>query len=117
MSEDKNYILVEIWKAKPAWLALSATERGQFVEQQLGPFIGRFIEAGAEIVGCVMNDDDVADRLDYTYMAAWKMPNKEMSDQIIAEAAALGFLEYFEQVNFSGNVIAPDVMNSHMINL
>jgi hypothetical protein len=32
-------------------------------------------------------------------------------------AKEAGFLDYFEQFNFSGRIIAPDVMNADMIQL
>lgn len=117
MSDNKKYVLTEIWNAKPAWLALSQAQRAAFFEQEVGPLLGRFIEAGAEILGCVMNDNDGPERLDYAYMAVWKLPNKELSDQLLAAATEIGFLEYFDQANFSGNVITPDVMNADIINL
>ena len=34
-----------------------------------------------------------------------------------AGAKEAGFLDYFEQVNFSGGIITPDVMNADMIQL
>ena len=50
-------------------------------------------------------------------MAVWKFPDKAASDRLEAGAKAMGFLDYFEQVNFSGTAIAPDVLNGDMIGL
>ena len=117
MAGDDSYILAEIWKAKPAWHALSQGERVEFMQQKVGPLIGGFVERGAEVLGCVMNDDDVEDRLGYDYMAVWKMPDKALCNQLIVAAREAGFNEYFEQVNYGGSISTPDVMNGHMIDL
>ncbi len=50
-------------------------------------------------------------------MAAWRLPDKAFSDRLEAGAKEAGFLDYFEQANFSGSLIAPDVMNADMIQL
>ena len=50
-------------------------------------------------------------------MAVWRLPDKDLSDRLEAGAKEKGFLDYFEQVNFSGSIIAPDVMNADMIQL
>ena len=75
------------------------------------------MQKGAEFLGCAINDDAGPERIDYRYMAVWKLPNKAFSEALEAGAKALGFLDYFEQVNFSGNMITPDVMNGDMIGL
>jgi hypothetical protein len=116
-NETAGYILTEIWKAKPEWLALSVEERADFFENKVAPFIGRMLEDGAEILGCAINDNDGSERIDYQYMAVWKFPDKKFSDQLEAGAKELGFLDYFEQVNFSGDMIPPPVMNEDMIDL
>ena len=117
MSDGNAYILTEIWKAKPAWLALSPQARGEFFEQKIGPLIGAIVGRGAEILGCALNNNTGPDRMDYDYMAVWKMPNKGLSDELENAARDAGFNQYFEQVNFSGNLIAPDVMNADMVSL
>lgn len=50
-------------------------------------------------------------------MAVWKFPNKELSNQLERAAKEAGFLDYFEQVNFSGDLIPPPILNDSMINL
>ena len=63
------------------------------------------------------DDNTGTERIDYTYSAVWRFPNKELSDTLEAGAKAVGFLEYFDQVNFSGTMISPQALNQHMINL
>lgn len=117
MGNDNGYVLTEIWKARPSWLALSAQVRVQFFEQKVGPLLGDLIEQGAEVLACAVNDNTGTERIDFQYMAVWKLPSKAFSEQLEAAAKAAGFLEYFDQVNFSGNLITPDALNADMINL
>lgn len=117
MDSESGYILTEIWKASPSWLALSLKERQQFFQERIGPLIMSLVEQGAEFLGCAINDNTGPERMDYRYMAVWKLPDKAFSDRLEAGAKEAGFLDYFEQVNFSGRIIAPDVMNADMIQL
>jgi hypothetical protein len=50
-------------------------------------------------------------------MAVRRLPDKDFSDRLEAGAKEKGSLDYFEQVNLSGSIIAPDVMNAEMIQL
>ena len=117
MSEDAGYILTEIWNAKPSWLALPTDARVEFFETKIGPLLGSLVGLGAEILACAVNDNTGSERMDFQYMAVWKLPDKAFSDRLEAAAKEAGFLEYFEQVNFSGNSIPPDVLNAHMVEL
>ena len=114
---DAGYILTEIWNAKPNWLALSTDERSRFFEESVGPFIGCMIESGAEVLACAINDNAGTERIGYRYMAVWKLPDKALSEKLEAGARELGFLNYFDQTNFSGSIIPPPVMNDDMIAL
>ena len=117
MGEGTGYILTEIWKPKPSWTALSLAERRSFFDGKINPFIGEMIAKGAELLGCAINDNDGAERMDFRYMAVWKLPDRAFSDRLEAGAKERGFLEYFDQVNFSGSLIPPPVMNQDMIRL
>lgn len=114
---EAGYILTEIWRARPSWLALSSGDRRHYFDDKVGPFLGSLIEDGAEILGCAINDNTGAESMDYTYMAVWKLPDKAFSDKLESGAKELGFLDYFDQVNFSGSAITPPVLNEHMIAL
>lgn len=116
-AKNPGYILTEIWNAKPAWLALTIDDRNHFFEEKVNPFIGKMVAEGAEFVGCAVNDNDGKERINYRYMAVWILPNKAFSDRLESGARELGFLEYFNQVNFSGTAISPPLMNEDMINL
>ncbi len=114
---DAGYVLTEIWNAKPSWLALSAEQRSRFFDEEVFPFIGSMIESGAEILACAINDNTGTERIGYRYMAVWKFPDKTFSDKLEVGAKELGFLDYFDQVNFSGSIIPPPLLNDDMIAL
>jgi Family of unknown function (DUF6616) len=117
MSEGTGYILTEIWNARPSWLALPVEARALFFETKIGPLLGSLVGEGAEILACAVNDNTGGERMDYRFMAVWRLPDKGFSDRLEAAAKEAGFLDYFEQVNFSGDCITPDVLNAHMIEL
>jgi hypothetical protein len=98
-------------------LALSSDERQRFFDEKIGPFIGSMVESGAEFLGCAINDNDGAERIDYQYMAIWRLPDKAFSDRLEAGAKERGFLDYFEQANISGVSISPAEMNADMIKI
>ena len=110
-----SYVLTEIWRARPAWEALPVAERERYFEEKIGPLLGGLIEQGAEFLGCAVNDDAVDACVRYRYMAMWKLPDAAFAQRLLAAAEDAGFLEYFEQVNFSGALIGPDELNAHMI--
>ncbi|MHC5005600.1 MAG: DUF6616 family protein [Planctomycetota bacterium] len=117
MRDADGYILTEIWKPRPAWLSLGADERTRFFDERIGPLITSLIGEGAEILACAINDNTGTERIDFRYMAVWRLPDKAFSDRLESAALDAGFLEYFEQANFSGACITPDVMNADMIRL
>lgn len=114
---NAGYILTEIWNAKPTWFALSPEERNTFFNEKINPLLMGEIENGAEILGCAVNDNTGSERMDYQFMAIWKFPDKESSDKLEKAAKDAGFLKYFDQVNFSGNLIPPPVLNEKMLEL
>lgn len=114
---NNGYILTEIWKAKPAWYELSNEERAQFFTEKINPVLMNTMKNGAEILGTAVNNNSGEQRMDYQYMAVWKFPDKESSEHLEKVAKEAGFLKYFDQVNFSGNIIPPPALNEHMVKL
>lgn len=117
MDSENCYILTETWKARPSWLTLPPEDRQRFFDEKIGPFIMSVVAQEAELLACAINDNTGPERTDYGYMAVWKLPDKAFSDSLEAGAKEAGFLDYFEQVNFSGSIITPEVMNADMIQL
>ncbi|MBK7031418.1 MAG: hypothetical protein IPH45_20485 [Bacteroidales bacterium] len=100
------YLFVECWKARPEWQALSSEARGAYMEE-LGKGIEALINSGVEIVSWSMNDQDTANRGSFDYFAVWKFPTKELAagfEQIVQQS---GWYNYFDQVNFKGEILSP----------
>ncbi len=115
--ENSDYILTEIWNAKPSWFALNPEERSTFFNEKISPLLMGTLEKGAEIIACAINDNTGEERMNYQFMAIWKFTNKNNSDQLEKAAKEAGFLKYFDQVYFSGNIIPPPALNEAMIGL
>ena len=110
------HLYIELWKPRQKWLDLSEQERQRYV-QQVGPGIGQLAEAGVELVGFAINDEDTPYRSDYRYLAVWKMPGQEQVDlleKILEEAA---WHEHFEQVNARGEAVPPPEVLGDMVGL
>ena len=110
------YLFVECWKARPEWLALTPEDRGSYMAE-LGKGIAELMKSGVEIVSWSMNDPDTSNRGPYDYFAVWKFPTKDLAngfEQIVQQS---GWYNYFDQVNFKGEVSSPDASIGHMIGL
>ncbi|TBW27982.1 DUF6616 family protein [Gramella sp. KN1008] len=114
---ENGYILTEIWKAKPEWYKLTAEQRTDFFENKINPVLMKTMQNGAEILGTAVNNNSGEQKMDYQFMAVWKFPDKKSSDQLEKVAKEAGFLKYFDQVNFSGNIIPPPTLNDKMVQL
>ena len=110
------YLYIELWKARPAWLALSQGERATYMAQ-LGPGIEGLLQAGIEIVGWAVSDADTPYRADYQYLAAWKMPDRSAVQLLEQTVAQAGWYGYFEQVNARGELVSPGVVIGDMVSL
>lgn len=108
------HLYLELWRAKPAWLALSSAEREAY-GANLGPAIAGLLEVGVELLGFALNDEDTEYRADYTYLALWRMPSKELAMKLERTVIEAGFHDYFDQVNARGALLSPDAAVSHMI--
>jgi hypothetical protein len=95
------YLYVEMWNAKPSWLALSLHERKQFMEKVAEAAAG-LKPLGAEMLGAWINEGDVDRRSDQTYFTVFKFPSKEAVKAFEAIVRASGWYELFDQRNSSG---------------
>jgi hypothetical protein len=110
------YLYVEMWNAKPTWLALSLQERRQFMAKvavaaaALGPL-------GAEVLGAWVNDADVDHRLDKTYFTAFRFPSKEAVQSFEKIVRDSGWYDLFEQTNSSGEIDSFGNVMAHALSL
>lgn len=112
---DDGYILTEIWNAKPSWMALSTEERKAFFQENMLPVLKGAMANGAEIIACAVNENTGSERMGYEFMAVWKFPDKKSSENLEQSAKEAGFLDYFDQVNFSGHIIPPPALDQAMV--
>jgi len=96
------YLYVEMWNAKPAWMALDDGARRAFMKQ-----IAEFLEATeapgvCHVDACCVNDGDTAMRVPYSYVVVWKMADASHVKTISDGTARMGWYAYFEQVNAGG---------------
>jgi hypothetical protein len=110
------YLYIELWNARPAWLALSQQERGAYMAQ-LAPAIGQLLSVGIEIVGWSLNDADTPYHSDYQYLAVWKIPDHSAVQLLETVVEQAGWHHYFEQVNARGLLQTPEPIIGHMIHL
>lgn len=101
------HLYAELWNPRQAWLDLSGEERSSYLEK-VGPGIGKLTEAGIELVGFAICEDDTPHEAGYRYLAVWKMPkgreHAHLLEGILDEA---GWHDYFDQVNARGAVVPP----------
>jgi len=110
------YLFIETWKPTQAWLHLTKEERTNYVTA-VGEAIKQLTDAGVEIEGWGLNDDDTDKNNGFDYFAVWKFPNKELVKQFEAMVTAAGWYNYFEQLNCSGIITTPQQVLGHSINL
>jgi hypothetical protein len=110
------YLYVELWKARPAWLALSQDERKDWLDKTLAG-LQEQLSSGVEPVGLASNDEDTPYSSGYSLFAVWKMSNKEMAQQFENFVEAAGWHKYFEQVNARGETLEMEPFVSAHLNM
>ena len=110
------YLYIELWRAKPEWIALTQKEREGYMAQ-VGLAIQELSKAGVEIVGWAINDEDTSRRGEYSYASAWRMPDKNIVKQFEEAVERSGWYGFFEQINAGGELISPETAIGHMIKL
>jgi hypothetical protein len=100
------YLLVHVWKVKPAWRALSAKKRREFTAQ-VNEGVAHTIAEGAELVGFAANDAETPHRADYDFIATWRLPERNGALELEEAMAQVGWHTYFEQIEARGEVVEP----------
>jgi hypothetical protein len=110
------YLYVETWQPTHEWLELSKEERANYVTA-VGGAIKQLADAGVEIIGWGLNDNDTDHHNGFDYFAVWRFPNKDIIKQFEATVTAAGWYNYFAQVNCSGLLTSPHDVLGHSITL
>ena len=92
---------IELWNAKPTWMALSPKERGQYMAQ-IGPHIQKLLEKGVKVLTWSDNDPKTSQKAAFDYFAIWTFPDQETANGFEELVEAAGWYNYFEQVNVMG---------------
>ncbi|OED36427.1 hypothetical protein AB833_27855 [Chromatiales bacterium (ex Bugula neritina AB1)] len=114
---DGTYLYVEMWNAKPAWLALNAEQRADFMENKVEPFMQSIVSADCAPHGCCVNDGDSMPRAGYAFLVVWKVSSKEEAKKLANGTAGIGFYEYFDSVNIGGPQIDTDELKVRLRDL
>jgi len=98
-----SQIFVELYKYRPAWLALTQTEREQFAAGVRDAVEG-LVSNGVEVIGWGYNDLETDHRAPYDFFCVYKVPSFEFQrgfDQAVVQS---GWHDLFEQVGVSGAI-------------
>ncbi len=110
------YLYVELWNAKASWLALGPDDRAAFMKKVDG-LLGELMSDDVKLIGCTMNDGSTAPRLDYCYVAVWRMKDVTGTHKVADGTARIGWYEYFDQVNIGGDLVDADALVKEMMSL
>jgi hypothetical protein len=97
------YYLVESWKAKPAFLALSREEREAFFAA-VGSAIDSLSGLGVQTIGWGRADTDRQHDTSSEWFAIWHAPDAELGTVFLDGVQASGWYNYFEQTNIRGRL-------------
>lgn len=106
--------LMEVWSAKPAWLALDAGQQRLFLDEILAK-VGPLMEAGLDLVASGVVEADFPNSLPHHYFAFWQAEDPSIVlqfGQVLLDGSWYG---YFDQLNISGTAEPlPDVLARHI---
>ena len=100
---DAVKLFIEACKAKDAWLALDESARLAFLSP-VSDLMTHLERHGVEIVAWGQNDQRTPIRAPYDFFAVFKFPDDYAIDDYEHAFRSAGWYDYFEQVNFSGDV-------------
>lgn len=110
------YLYVEMWNAKPTWLGLPLKQREEFIDK-VDAFLKTIMGPDRDVYGCCVNDGDTMPRAGYAFLVVWKLKDKSCVQAIADGTAAVGFYDYFDQVNIGGNQITSDDLVGALMSL
>lgn len=103
-SAEKQFLYVEVWTPKQAWLNLSKENRQEFLNK-VGGEIQKLSNEGIDVLGFAMHDPETPYRAGHQYIAVWQMPSQKHGEMLEERISKAGWYEYFEQVNASGKLV------------
>jgi hypothetical protein len=110
------HVYIELFKAKDAWLQLSAEQRAAYT-QQVGSSMRRVLDAGAELVGVGAADPETSHDAGYDFYSVWKLPDPDAVQMFEKGIEDDDWYAYFEQINASGEIVELDALIQRVIEL
>lgn len=110
------YLYVELWKARQAWLDLSAEERKSWLDNLLAGLQEHLQSGTVEPIGFVRNDDDTPRSAGYDFFAVWKMQDNQAARKFEGFIEGAGWHKYFEQVNAGGKALEMEEFVAYHLN-
>ena len=109
------YLLLEAWTPKPAWMSLTRGEREAYVSQ-VASGISELEAAGIESPGWGFIDK-AARGTQHVAFAVWQCPTEDAANGLRQAIADAGWYEYFDQIDFGGQVESPETVLGHHVAL
>jgi len=107
-----RYGLVEFWRPRPEWYALSREEKERFVEG-IRENVSSLEKRGAKLLGVYL----CRGSSDWDGMAFWECPNIEMAEAVAEGSESHRWYHYFEGSNFVGNVQSLEDWVKHVMRM
>ena len=101
MQSIVTHYLAELYTPKPAWLALTDTERQQFFAA-IGAAMPALSALGVEALALGKVDQTKAHAAPQTFFAVWRCPNDAALEALVDGIAQSGWHDYFETINAGG---------------
>ena len=100
-------VFIELFNFRPAWRALPAATREEYVQAVLQAVKGQASQ-GVEVIGWGFNDPATDRRAPFDFYCVYRTPSVEYQRGFEAQVTAAGWHEYFDQVHVSGAASTPD---------
>jgi hypothetical protein len=110
-------LFIELFKAKPKWLAMSDNERGEYIARAGASMQQILAEPGVELVGVGSADHAISLDAGYDFYAVWKLPDRQHVEMFENGIENDRWYDYFEQVNASGELADLDTMIQRLMTL
>ena len=89
-------LYVEVWDARPAWLALSIQDRITYLDQ-MESSMQALAAAGASLVGMGLRESEAPCLETSRYVAVWSMPDEQTIRLLNEILTAVGWHTYFKR--------------------
>ena len=97
--------LVEIWRTRPEWHALSPSQKQEFHTK--GQAAIRAVAAkGAKLLG--IHRCRALSEGGWDVFAYWQMPNVDLVVELAERLDQMGWNRYFEQINYVGKTVTAE---------